>query len=264
MAKVYGKNNQVIPNVNVKLVVDVMENSGGHKHDNNRNTKQTGILAPVSPSTGTATHDGKVLEGNTGQDGLRFNFTAPAPAGDHKIAASCTDGKNCKQEGADGVWVGVKGLESLSGSSSLYQLVGQVSSHPDNHYLTSTALNRATVFAAFYHAKYPSIAVLHLNDASLERGGVFDISLGWKSPHFEHCHGATIDIRANGVEGALDIASPIDPMINKFKVSAAVVGADALWEIPKKKDSSTGKLVDQWDIRHFHTKLMGQEGLQCP
>lgn len=271
VARVYDQSGKLVPNVKVKLVVNVQLNSGGHQHDDGRhinsaNENRVGKLASYPGTTATVSENGKVLEGNTKQDGLRFSFKAPAPAGDHKITASCTDGKKCTLEGPDTVWVGHKELQPV-GDNAIYQLIPNAAKdpgHPDNHYLTLTAISRLAVLATLYHAKYPDFAVLHLNDASLERGGIFDLNHNWRSPHWEHCRGAVIDIRANGVEGALNITDPTDPMIKKFQVLAAVAGADAAWEVPKKKDPSTSKLVDQWETRHFHTKLTGQEGLQCP
>lgn len=262
VAKVYDNNGQVVPNAKVKLVVDVQPYSGGHQHDEGRhsnsvNENRVGKLAPVG--LGTVTENGKILTGSTGSNGLRFTFKAPASAGDHKITASCTDGKNCTLQGPDTVWVGVKNLIPLPDQNSIYRLIGQNQQHPDNHYLKFTALNRATVFAAFYHAKYPNTAVLYLNDASLERGGVLDLSLDWKSPHFEHCYGTVIDIRANGVEGALNISSDNDPMIEKLKEIGRIAGVEPDFEIPKDKEGNR-----LWNLRHFHTYLMGQEGLQCP
>ncbi|MCR4346922.1 MAG: hypothetical protein NUV55_06945 [Sulfuricaulis sp.] len=248
VAKVYDQNNQLVPNVVVKLALEAKQNSGGHHHGNDSAIARTGTLAGQ-----------QVLTDNTGPSGLQFSYKAPSVAGDYKIKATCTDGKNCQPEGADTVWVGVKNLIPLSGQNSVYRLIGQNQQHPDNHYLKSTALNRATVFAAFYQAKYPNTAVLYLNDASLERGGVFDISLDWKSPHFEHCHGTIIDIRANGGEGALNITSDNDPMIEKLKEIGRVAGVEPDFEIPKDKEGNR-----LWNLRHFHTYLMGQEGLQCP
>lgn len=251
VAKVFDESNQLVPNVNVKLETTVQANSGGHQHDGNR---PQGLL-----SNGVSA--GTVVEGNTGIDGMAFTFLAPAIAGDHKIIATCTD-RTCQQEEADTVWVGVKGLQSLS-STDVYRLVGQNSAHPDNHYLTVTAASRIAILATLYRARYPRLAPLHLNDASLERGGIFDIGRDWRSPHFQHCRGAVVDIRANGADGALNITSNSDPMIQKITELAARVGVQPVWEVPKSKDSN-GRFVDQWDVRHFHTKLTEQEGLQCP
>ncbi len=257
VAKVYNKNGQVVPNFNIKLVVDVKQYSGGHQHDNDRNTKHMGVLAPVAPSTGTVTQDGKVLEGNTGQDGLRFTFTPPAPAGDHQITASCTDGKNCTPEGPDTVWAGVKNLTALYPSED-YVLIGETGTHPNNHYLTNEATYRTAVLASlwrqFLARLFPETDfMLHINDASLERGGIFDTRNNWKAPHAEHCRGTVIDIRANDAPGA--IPNGFRKIFEKFAKS---VGADPRWEIPEDEN---GEPV--WRLRHYHVRLMGQEGLQC-
>jgi hypothetical protein len=249
VARVYDQNHLLVPHVNVRLEARVEENSGGHQHHDTNRPK--GSLGGPPPTE-------HVITGNTGADGFTFTFTAPAVAGDHQIAASCTD-RTCTQEGPDTVWVGYKDLQALSGSSSIYRLIGQKPEHPNNHYLTFTALNRITVLSVLYSAEYPDKAVLHLNDASLERGGFFDITLNWSGPHWEHCRGTTIDIRANGAEGALNITSYQDPMRFKFERLARKVGAEAIFDVPKDKNG-----IRQWELRHFHTRLMGQEGLQCP
>lgn len=251
VAKVYDKNGQLVPTVNIKLVVNVAENSGGHRHHTNR---PNGILR-------SGTKIGESLTGSTSNNGFSFTFQAPAPAGDFKITASCTSGKICKQEGPDTVWVGYKGLQPV-GDNAVYRLIPNAAKDPghlDNHYLTLTAASRLAVFASLYHAKYPDLAVLHLNDASLERGGIFDLKHNWRSPHWEHCRGTVIDIRANSAEGALNVASEADPMIKKISQLGNIADVTPNFEIPKDQQ---GNRI--WEARHFHTYLVGQEGLQCP
>jgi hypothetical protein len=256
-AQVHHSNGAAVGNIEVELTVTASDKSAGHAHLDNR---PKGELIAISPNTGSSGDSG-TLRGKTSEDGsVLFRFEAPAVAGDHVITARCAD-RDCG-EAQGQVWVGVKGLQPLS-VSTVDKLVGKTDAHPDNHYLTLTAASRVTVLAAFYQAKYPDQAVLHLNDASLERGGVFDIypatSPNWKSPHFEHCRGTVIDIRANGQDGALDITSDGDPMIKEIKKLGKIVGADPEWEVPQDKDHNR-----LWRKRHFHTKLMGQEGTQCP
>lgn len=234
----------------VVLAVKADDNTGGHNHVVNR---PPGTLAPTS-----------------GSSPLSFSFTAPAVAGDHTITAKCTDG-SCGM-GTGSIWVGHKGLHALSGNQ-VYVLLPNNNDpqHSDSHNLTFTAASRMAVFAAMYQWKYQNFSVLQLNDASLERGGIFDLKHNWKSPHFEHCQGTAIDIRANGVNEALNITGdgihttddgtvhPVDPMIEMLKSIAWVAGVDAVWEVPK---DASGNF--RWDARHFHTRLMGQEGLSCP
>ncbi len=196
IARVYDQNNQVVPNVNLRLEAEVVGNSGGHQHDDPaRHSVHTGQLGG-----GTVTQNGRVLAGDTGIDGLRFTFKAPAPAGDHKITVTCTD-RTCNQEGPDKVWVGVKGLVSLY-ETHLYMLVGSDDVHPNNHYLTPAATGSVVWLAELYRARFPNDPALHLNDASLERGGLFDIkhdrrTQWWTPPHTTHRRGIDIDVRAN-------------------------------------------------------------------
>ena len=103
VAKVYDSNGQLVPNTKVKLELSIVANSGGHQHNVNR---PKGTL-----SNGTMT--GETIAGNTETNGFVFTFKAPAPAGDHKITASCTDGKNCTPQGPDTVWVGLKAWSRL-------------------------------------------------------------------------------------------------------------------------------------------------------
>ena len=56
--------------------------------------------------------------------------------------------------------------------------------------------------AEVYRARVPTDPELRLNDASLERGGLFDIKYPartqwWTPPHKTHRRGSDIDIRAN-------------------------------------------------------------------
>jgi len=258
VAKVYNQNDQLVPNVEVKLEVEVVKETGGHKHHDDNRPRPKGTLSGGTPTSPD------VIAGNTGTDGFVFTFTAPAPAGDHTITASCTD-RTCTQEGPDTVWAGVKGLKDilpgpyrLIGSDG--KVVGWTPTHHDNHYLTVNAMSKLRDLGYWYSTvSFPLRPKLYINDASLERGGIFDINNNWKSPHFEHCRGAVVDIRANGVDGALNISSGDDPMIDDIKEMAKRFGIDAKWDVPVDKD---GKIY--WNLRHFHVRLLGQEGLACP
>jgi hypothetical protein len=123
IARVYDQNNQLVPNVDVRLEVDAIENSGSHHHHVSR----------PKGSLGGPTLTPHIITGNTGTDGFRFTFSAPIVAGDHEIMASCADGKTCVQEGARQVWVGVKGLVEIPASISLapWNLIGQHRHSPE-------------------------------------------------------------------------------------------------------------------------------------
>ena len=220
----YHSNSQPVPNINVKFEVTVEANSGGHQHNVNR---PKGTVTPA--------------EGSTGPDGLGhpFTFTAPAPAGDHKIKATCI-GQECTQEGPDKVWVGVKDLLNVP-SSGFWELIGDTTTHPANHYLNGDALGKLMDLARLYKQVYfPFDQVLRLNDAGLERGGVFDLGTMWGPPHHEHRRGMVIDIRANGTATAI-------PQRN-FEDFQELMGSLGMTWLRENVNITGG---------HYHVKLLG-------
>lgn len=232
-ATVYDSNNQPVPNINVKLEATVEAHSGGHQHNDNR---PKGLLS-------NGVNAGIVIEGNTGSGGMPFTFHAPAPAGNHKIKATCLD-RDCTQEGPDKVWVGVKDLYQLNGSTA-YELIQPNADvfHPGNHYLTTNASIVLQGIASEWRTLYkPFGPVLHLNDASLERGGYFDIQRLWnRGEHAEHRRGTVIDIRANNLPGAIPRGDFKD-----FERAARKYGAVA--RLHKKNT----------DLQHYHVRLFGR------
>lgn len=216
----------------MKLEVNVQSNSGGHQHDDGtRHTQHVGMLAPISPSLGTVTQNGKVLTGITGNDGLHFTFAAPAIAGDHTIVATCTDGKNCIPEGPREVWVGIKNLQPLQADPN-YVLIRPNAdrNHPDNHYVTETTQRKIRALAANYYRRFPSDPPLHLNDASLERGGLFDLSANWSprpNGHSTHRLGTDIDVRANEFYHSPNESVPTSNYVDLMNTIAPKHGCNA-------------------------------------
>jgi len=160
------------------LTVKALETTGGHNH------------VPGRP-------DGE-LNPSGGSSPLSFSFIAPAPAGDHTITAKCVDGSCGEDTGK--VWVGVKGLQSIG--SGPWELVGQDDAHPNNHHLAPAAYTKIARLAHLYRLQFPNDPALRLNDASLVRGGLFDIAYPartafWAPPHQTHRRGTEIDMRAN-------------------------------------------------------------------
>jgi hypothetical protein len=142
------------------------------------------------------------------------------------------------------VWVGIKELAPLY-ETHLYKLVGSDDVHPNNHYLTIAATGSVVWLAELYRTRFPSDPVLHLNDASLERGGLFDIKYTartqwWTPPHEEHRKGTVIDVRANDAPGAVPSQNH-----SMFIDLARDIGADAGLHSPRT------------DNQHFHVRLMG-------
>lgn len=254
VAQVYDKNNQLVPNVGVKLKVDVVTRSGSHDHGedgDDRHVNYSGKLSPVGSSNGTVSDNDRVLTGNTDTTGLFFQFASPAfpnnPAGDHEIMAECTGGKSCTPEGPKQVRVGIKGLVEIPASISLapWNLIGSTATHPKNHYLSPEAMLKLIALASYYYDMFPNDPPLQLNDASLERGGLFDLFPGspaWKTPHRGHRKGVIIDVRANGTDTAI-------PQQN-FEQFQALLDRLGMSAFPEHLNGPNG---------HYHTRLLGVE-----
>lgn len=114
-------------------------------------------------------------------------------------------------------------------------------------------MGRLQQLAALYRQRFPSDPPPYLNDASLERGGLFDIywenlqkgtkrTVWWTTPHVEHRRGTVIDIRVNGSEGSIPVD---DEYFDAFEEIAQARGADA--EIHSPGTSN----------QHYHVRLMG-------
>jgi hypothetical protein len=245
VARVYDQNNQLVPNVNVKLEVDVTPNSGGHQHPNAPNRPKGSLSNGVTA--------GPIVTGSTGNGGMPFTFLSPAPAGDHKITAACTD-RTCTPEGPNQMWVGVcptcspKGLRPIPANPNYVLIPNADTFHPDNHYLTLAVSGLVRTLANVYRSRFTNDPVLHLNDASLERGGLFDnlydgrLAAGWwKPPHPTHRKGTDIDIRWNPTKHPT--TSIPDRNVDKFKKEALDLG---------------GKAVPAYvgtDNQHFHVEF---------
>jgi hypothetical protein len=181
VARVVDQNGQLVPNVNVRLEATAVANSGGHSHhDANRPNGSLG------GSGGTP----NVVTGNTGTTGFVFGFTAAEISGSHEIAATCTD---CTQDGPDTVRVMVSGLQEL-GPGADYDLIGQTTPHPENHYGTASLIASLRILAQAYAKAFPGNRLAY-NDMSLEFGGLFDIAAGWRPPHRSHRLGTDVDLR---------------------------------------------------------------------
>lgn len=252
VARVYDHHSNAVPNIDVKLETKVEDTSGGHAHLPGR------PKGDLETATGSGA-DKTVLSGTTGSNGFAFIFKAPIVAGDHKIVASCV-GRTCKQEGANTVWVGVKGLERIPAVPPLlpyatYELleqggkpVGATDEHPSNHYLTPEAITKLWNLGFRYSMiEFPNNPKLHINDASLERGGVFDLNGTWKPKHHEHRRGTVVDIRANLRLGAIP-----EKDFSTFESIASILMIDA--HLERQFDAETGQEIVA--NRHYHVRLM--------
>jgi hypothetical protein len=199
-----------------------------------------------------------------------FNFKAPEASGTHTISATC-DG--CSNTATKPVNVKVDGLELIPTVPLFYSLVeangdvigARTGWHTDNHNLTHAAAQRLMQIAALYRSpKFMMVVdkktgrkafppVLHINDASLPWGGVYDICarpgacpddgvIAWLGPHKEHRRGTVVDVRANGDDGSI-------PESNKREFV----------KLLKKKEMPYLLESAGTSNEHFHLRLMGKK-----
>ena len=254
--------------VNIKVEVDA--SSGGHDHGESVAKRDKGTLggngckAGASPGT---------IDCTTGSDGRApFTFGAPDASGTHTFTATCAS-LACSGSKTAKIDVKVDGLWPIppSGLYALYESDGSVigatkDRHPSNHYLTTTAANKLLVIAINYHHLYPQAPVLHVNDASLMWGGVFDINGAWQTPHSEHDRGTDIDIRANAELGNVPFEnfSGFDKMTTMLsKVDAQVhctidKPTDIIQHKRRKPDCISHADGSQDMNRHYHIRLLGK------
>lgn len=142
------------------------------------------------------------------------------------------------------VWVGVKDLVLIP-QSDLYEFVGQIANaHISTHYMRYEPMLQVVVLSALYHQRFSGDPILRLNDASLERGGYFDIELLWdRGEHSTHRLGTDIDIRANPRENP-STAIP-EKNFREFELLAQRIGGCA-----ERHKWSTLK-------QHYHVKFSG-------
>ena len=189
----------------------------------------TGPTVPRGVSTVLIRHP-HIITGSTGSNGFTFQSSRrPTVAGDHKIKATCTD-ITCSLQGPDTVWVGIKELIPLPNASTL-----RATSEPgpqtilDNHYMAYGASIKLMQLADLYRRRFPGDPLLHVNDASLERGGLFDIDSNWshKQPRDINC----IAVARKWISAQTRTSIPKDaiPVRNfeKFEETALEVGGEA-------------------------------------
>lgn len=173
-------------------------------------------------------------------------------AGDIQIETPCTD-RQCTPAGPKQVWVGVKGLRPIpEGPYQLFESdgtpVGWTQIHPNNHYLRSEAISKLRDLGYWYSTVVlPFNSRLHINDASLERGGLFDIKGNWKPKHHERRRGSVVDSRANRREGAIP-----EKDFKEFEALSADLGIDA--QLHFEVDENGKPIIS---TRHYHVRLLG-------
>ena len=162
------------PGETIQLDAQAVINSGGHHQH-----------VPARP-VGNFSQQSCVTAAN-GQ--CSVSYTASAFGGTETIEAS-TQGLQSNMD----LDVDVGGLVQLVAGAD-YQLIGATPTHPDNHFMDPNAEIAWNNIAVTYRAMFPNDPILQINDVSLERGGLFDISGRWTPPHATHREGLDADVR---------------------------------------------------------------------
>lgn len=159
----------------VSVSASEVAQSGGHHHNSRP-------LGQFSGSSGTTNGSGV----------FSTSYTASAFGGSERVRAYA----GTVQDSVE-LTVAVSSLQQL-GSGTGYSLVGDRPTHPSNHYGTASANSALAAIALAYTTMYSGSTLLY-NDQSLVRGGLFDISAGWNTPHSEHRLGTNCDVDDNAV-----------------------------------------------------------------
>jgi len=171
------------PNQSVSLTLSGGTSLGGHV--SHSGTRPLGTLA------GT--------QGTTNAQGI-FQTTYTSPIFSGSVIISSTLNGHPAANSLE-VLVLIDGLSEL-GASADYSLVGQLPTHPSNHWGTATALTNLPLIAGDYLNQFPGADILHYNDMSLVYGGKFDWEgSNWCSScaHAEHRIGINCDVYSGNV-----------------------------------------------------------------
>lgn len=248
-----------ISGLQVRTFVTVDQTSGGHLANHPLVVPRPlgGLREDLSGAAGAGSDS--VILGSDDEGRILLQFVPPEVSGNHTISAECMDIECYALSPPLEIKVRVPGLISIPPANVFYTLteylpgtavgmnIGDAAGTHNgvNHHLTPSATENlwrlAFNYAALMHFQ-PIPEKLHINDASLPDGGLFDIKGQWKTPHKSHRKGTVVDIRANEAPGAI----PNSPNA-AFKLAAEYAGAYADFEdFPSHPGNN-----------HYHVLLMG-------
>jgi hypothetical protein len=234
------------PAVTVHVSLTVDPTSGGHDHGDS--ARPRGGIAGVK----TCASDSECWSGTTDGNGqVVFNFNSTEASGTHTISATCDGCGNTATKPVDvkvgGLWPIPDSVYYALTEDGSTEVIGSTTEHKGNHnhHLTNAAALKIWRLAADYYNYQvlngvTSPTLLHLNDASLKWGGVFDIDADWVPDHVEHRRGTVVDVRANSSPGAIPAAD-----FDIFKNMAKTLRID-----PHFEGGSTNQ--------HFHLRLFNR------
>lgn len=200
-----------VPNTELTLSEIPSASEGGHMPGTHNPQRWPTFLGEISPN-----------RCNSGPSGLScaVSFTSKELGGMVRIRATYVhNGQPIELIMANRILISASGGDdypSLVGRTPAMDYVGQTSRHPDNHYCRESFCQTLVQLANEYNATWSRI--IAVNDNSLIKGGIFDISGSWFPPHNEHRVGASADIRANGGPNSI----PFDNTIRQWFITRAI------------------------------------------
>lgn len=176
-----------------------LDDDGGHiRHNETVGSpagRPRGVLRDTTMAFGSGTAS---ISGVTNAAGeFSFIYDPSEFSGAYKLHGTCA---GCASVTVAPVKVWIQDLLNVPASSE-WTLIGSTPSHPDNHFLTASALLFFENARGQWTKRFPSAEPWKLNDASLKWGGRFDLGHDWISPaHNAHREGKGMDIDANPLD----------------------------------------------------------------
>ncbi len=171
------------PGVSFTISTDFVPGSSGHAHTN---PPSLGDVATIASTSGTTDASGR----------WSTTFTTGRVASKLRLTAIGTIEGNLFLKTAD-LPVGFNGLGDPGvDGSGIIRYTGQTVNHASNHYGSGELHVFVRKMASYYNILAPAAdrGTIGINDMSLERGGLFDISGSWATPHSRHRFGTDADV----------------------------------------------------------------------
>lgn len=203
--------------IEVRTKILPVDGSGGHSHEVVPSALRPAGGLRENGASGVGT--GFIVRSSDPHGEIKLEFVPPEISGQYLITAECVSIDCFEPESPLEILVSVPGLRPIPGDSEFYTLkeylegtergknIGNNGKHDDeNHFLTESAATALQNLAMNYASFFDNLFVrapekLHINDASLPLGGLFDYTGSWAKPHNRHRRGTVVDVRANNTCG---------------------------------------------------------------
>jgi hypothetical protein len=228
----------VIPNCDVQLHLDVVPNSGGHLHNNNR---PTGTFTPS--------------QGNTGPSGfLQAVYTAPDASGVTEILITGSVNSVPIIPGFFTIGVQIDGLVAIPTSGDGFSVIPQSNLHDNNNVYGTPQFNSqiedlpqafraeiaiaCTEGGACPQGNPPNLLIGAMN---LPQGGLFDFHGTWAPPHHNHRVGWEADLEIqSSITNVQFVPQPFRPLLDNALGDAGFIAPYA------------GENIDDTSASHWH------------